>query len=114
MSVVEVDKMASAVLTRNCSRDYFVQPIPKRFTCGDSDDQNCDKIVPICDCVVSAGNCALCILHKTKNNGRKYYHCRKPVGNHCHYFKWTDLCYLMLLFIFFVWLSIVITIYTSN
>jgi hypothetical protein len=81
MSVVKVDKMASAVLIRNCSIDYFVQLIPGHFKCGDSDDLNSDKIARICDSIVSAGICILCIVHSAKNDGSRYYHCKKTAGD---------------------------------
>jgi hypothetical protein len=88
MSVVEVDKLASAVLIRNRSNGWISKPIPNCFMFGD--DVNIDKTAPICDCTVSAGNFVLYIAHSERNNDRKYYHCRKPVGNHCYYFKWAD------------------------
>jgi hypothetical protein len=80
MSVVEVDKLASAALIRNHSKGYISKPIPSCFMFHDY--VNIYKTTLICDCVVSAGNCVLCIVHSDRNNGRKYYHCRKSVSNH--------------------------------
>ncbi len=82
MSNVFADKMASVALIRKCSSFYLFILIVNHVI----DNFNEKDTAPMCDCVYLPGNCVLCVLHSDSNNdGQKYYHCRKSVGD-CRYF----------------------------
>lgn len=86
VSVVEVDKMASAVL--------ILGSAVKMILCNPTINVSCVVIVMIKTVIkqlqsttVLFLHCVLCTVHTAKNNGRKYCYCRKPDGDCCHYFK---------------------------